>query len=226
MAQDAYVRLRAQITSEQRLPGERLVEADLVADLAVSRAVVRMVLTRLEHEGLVEKEPNRGARVRMVGEQEAMEITEVRAVLEGLAARHAADNATALDIEELFGVLATMTELLEQQDLIGYSDANSRLHAKILDISGHATAQRLVGSLRAQMVRYQYRTILVAGRWRNSLAEHTRLVEAIAAHDGEAAEVAMRAHLGSVGATLARTAGAAPQRIEGSAADTERMTRV
>ena len=56
---------------------------------------------RLEHEGLVEREPNRGAKVRLVDEQEAAEILESRMVLEGLAARHAAQNVTRADADEL-----------------------------------------------------------------------------------------------------------------------------
>lgn len=202
---DAYERLRAELLAGRLMPGQRLVEAELVESLGVSRAIVRAVLTRLAHDGLVDKEPNRGARVRMVSEEEAIEITQVRATLEGLAARFAAANATVEDIERMRAILVEMREMLARNDLLSYSDCNSRLHKLILAASGHATAQRLIANLRAQMVRFQYRTILVPGRPNESLAEHTALVDAIVARDGDKAEAAMRTHLMHVTDNLART---------------------
>lgn len=204
-AEDAFQRLSASILRGEMAPGQRLVEADLVESLGVSRAVVRAVLSRMAHAGLVEKEMNRGARVRRVSEDEAIEITEVRSVLEALAARHAALRATDDDIVALRAILAEMKALLKAQDLLKYSDGNSKLHAKIIAMSGHETAQRLIANLRAQLVRFQYRTILVPGRAKDSLAEHTALVNAIAARDGDAAEAAMRTHLAHVTENLART---------------------
>jgi DNA-binding GntR family transcriptional regulator len=198
----AYDRLREQLTQGQLLPGQRLVEADLVDELGVSRAVVRSVLSRLAHEGLLEKEPNRGARVRRVSEAEAVEITEARSVLEALAARYAAERATAEDVDAMRTLLAEMKDLLAAGDLLAYSDCNSRLHGLVVAASRHGTAQQLIANLRAQMVRFQYRTILVPGRAAQSLSEHTALVDAVSAHDPEAAEAAMRAHLAHVSSNL------------------------
>jgi DNA-binding GntR family transcriptional regulator len=204
-ADEAYERLSRSILQGELAPGQRLVEADLVESLGVSRAVVRTVLARMTHSGLVEKEVNRGARVRRVSEQEAIEITQVRGVLEALAARHAAERATDVEIAALRKILAEMKALMKAQDLLRYSDGNRRLHAKVIEISGHATAQRLIANLRAQMVRFQFRTILVPGRPKVSFAEHTAIVSAIANHDPDAAEAAMRIHLSHVADNLALT---------------------
>jgi DNA-binding GntR family transcriptional regulator len=202
---DPYVLLREELRTGRLLPGQRLVEAELVESLGVSRALVRAALSRLSHEGLLDKEPNRGARVRMVTEDEAVEITQVRAVLEALTAHHAALNATPQNVEEMRALIAQMRNYLGQNDLLAYSECNAKLHNLVLVASGHATAQRLISNLRAQMVRFQYRTILVPGRANDSLAEHTALVDAIAAHNPEQAEAAMRIHLTHVAETLART---------------------
>lgn len=206
-AEDAYERLTKSIARGELAPGQRLVEADLVEALGVSRAIVRAVLTRMAHAGLIEKEINRGARVRKVSDDEAIEITQVRAVLEALAARHAALRATDADVAELRKILAEMKALLRKQDLLSYSDGNRRLHAKIIEMSGHATAQQLIANLRAQLVRFQYRTILVPGRPKDSLAEHSAIVDAIADRDDDAAEAAMRRHLTHVTENLMRTKG-------------------
>jgi DNA-binding GntR family transcriptional regulator len=199
---DGYHVLREAIVSGELLPSERLVEEDLSRRLGVGRAAVRMALVRLEHDGLVERERNRGARVRRVSETEAVEILEVRAALESLAARHAAERATPADVRELRGLLREMRARRERGDLMAVSEANARLHRRIVEISGHATAARLSGQLISQIVRFQYRTVLLPGRPERSHREHTAIVDAIAAGDGDAAEKAMRRHLGNVARSL------------------------
>jgi DNA-binding GntR family transcriptional regulator len=197
--------LRAAIVAGRLRPNERLVEADLTRRLGVGRSAVRTALARLEHEGLVELEPHRGARVRLVSVPEAVEILQARAALEGLAASRAARNATEPDVADLRAVLGEMRELLDAGDLLKASDANAVLHRRILEIGGHATANRLIDGLRSQLVRFTYRTILVPGRSERSLNEHTAIVDAIAAHDGPAAERGMRRHLAHVADALRRS---------------------
>jgi DNA-binding GntR family transcriptional regulator len=195
-------RLREAIVTGRFQPSERLVEADVARELGVGRSAVRTALARLEHEGLVEHERHRGARVRLVGAQEAVEILETRAVLEGLAARHAAANATPEDVDDLNAILAEMRRRLNGGDLLGASDQNAVLHGRILEISGHRTTGRLIATLKSQLVRFQYRTILLPGRSECSFGEHSALVQAIAAGDPEAAEQAMRTHLSHVADAL------------------------
>ena len=132
-------RLRDAIVTGRFQPSERLVEVDVARELGVGRSAVRTALARLEHEGLVEHERNRGARVRLVGAREAVEILETRAMLEGLAARHAAHHATASDVEGLNAILDGMRRRLDAGDLLGASDQNAVLHGRILEISGHST---------------------------------------------------------------------------------------
>ena len=177
------------------LPGERLLEEDLSARLGLGRAAVRMALVRLEHDGLVDRARHRGARVRRISEREAVEILEARSALEGLAARHAAMAADDVAIAGLREIIDEMRRLREAGDLIGLSNMNARLHAGILEASGHATANRLSRTLSSQIVRFQYRTVLLPGRPDRSFSEHSAIVEAIAARNPDAAEQAMQHHL-------------------------------
>ena len=204
-----YRALRDAIVSGDLLPSERLVEEDLSRRLGIGRAAVRMALVRLEHDGLVEHERHRGARVRRVTEDEAVEILEVRAALESLAARRAAERATAQDVRDLRAILAEMRAHRERGDLMAVSDANAALHRRILEISGHETARRLSATLMSQIVRFQYRTVLLPGRSDRSLREHTAIVQAIAAANGDMAERAMRRHLSQVADALRARAAAA-----------------
>ncbi|MEA2385453.1 MAG: hypothetical protein QOH72_5424 [Solirubrobacteraceae bacterium] len=208
---DGYQALRNAIVSGELLPSERLVEEDLARRLGLGRAAVRMALVRLEHDGLVERERNRGARVRRVSEAEAVEIVEVRAALESLAAGKAATRATPKDVRELRAIVREMRVKRERGDLIAVSDANAALHRRILEISGHETARRLSATLISQIVRFQYRTVLLPGRAERSGREHAAIVEAIAAGDADGAERAMRRHLSHVAEALRA-------RAEGSAA--------
>ena len=211
-----YRALRDAIVSGDLLPSERLVEEDLSRRLGIGRAAVRMALVRLEHDGLVEHERHRGARVRRVTEDEAVEILEVRAALESLAARRAAERATAQDVRDLRAILAEMRAHRERGDLMAVSDANAALHRRILEISGHETARRLSATLMSQIVRFQYRTVLLPGRSDRSLREHAAIVQAIAAANGDMAERAMRRHLSQVADAL-RARAAAEGEARGSA---------
>jgi DNA-binding GntR family transcriptional regulator len=190
--------LREAIVGGRLQPNERLVEADLIEMVHASRSAVRTALVRLAQEGLVEREPNRGAKVRLVDEEEAAEILESRMVLEGLAARYAARNATKTEVEELRTIVTEMRSLLDTGDLLGVSDLNARLHVRLLEIAGNETIARLVAMLSSQLVRFQYRTILLPGRAEQSHTEHRAILNAVANHDPDAAEQAVRDHLARI----------------------------
>ena len=200
--QTAYRRLREAIASGQFHPNERLVEASVATRLGVGRTAVRAALVRLDQEGLVTPEPNRGARVRLISDREALEIEEVRATLEAMLTRRAATRATPGDLRDLRQVVVEMRQRVEKRDAIGYSDLNARFHQRIWAAADHATASRLVGSLKSQSIRLQYQTILRPGRTERSLREHEAIFSALKAHDPDAAEEAMLAHLAEVQETL------------------------
>jgi DNA-binding GntR family transcriptional regulator len=143
--------------------------------------------------------------VRRVALAEAVEILQARSVLEGLAVRRAATQATEEDVVALRAILVEMRRLLDAGDLVGASDTNAILHKRLREIGGHETANRLIAGLRSQLVRFEYRTILVPGRSEHSFAEHTAIVDAIAARDPRAAEEAMRTHLSHVAEALRRS---------------------
>jgi DNA-binding GntR family transcriptional regulator len=203
--EDGYHQLREAIVRGELAPNQRLIEAEMSTAFKLPRAAVRTALVRLEHEGLVERERHRGARVRLVSEEEAVEILQCRAALEGVAARQAALKITPAGADELRSVLERQRAALDAQDLLNASDVNALLHAKIVELSGHATAQRLIRSLNSQMVRFQFRTILIPGRPGQSHAEHTAIVDAVIAGDADKAERAMRKHLDNVAHALERS---------------------
>ena len=190
--------VRTAILQGEYAPGQRLIEADLCERYGTSRFIVRSALQELSAQGLVEFQRNRGARVREISLGEAIEITEVRKLLEGLQAARAAERVTAAQAEALCGIVTGMRAAVSGGELLRYSDLNASLHAAIRDIAAHETAARLLRQLRDQTVRHQFSLSLVPGRPAVSLPQHEAIVAAVTAHDPAAAEQAMHDHLQSV----------------------------
>lgn len=194
--------LRAAIARGDLLPGARLVEADLVSMLGVSRGNVRLAIDALAAEGLVERVPNRGARVRVISPDEAVAITEARMALEALIARKAAERVAPEDAGRLRGALATLRSALDAGDLPKYSTLIQRLHEVVREVAAQPVAAGLVDRLQAQLVRHQFQLSLRPGRPQVSLRELTDLVDAIADRDPDRAEAAALSHFRSVIAAL------------------------
>jgi DNA-binding GntR family transcriptional regulator len=207
-APEVVDRIRRAIHDGDFVPNQRLVEADLSLQFGASRAAVRTALVQLAAEGLVERVQNRGARVRAISLQEAIEISEVRMVLEGLCAAKAARYATEEDLAILEEIARDMRAAVERGDVFGYSELNRRLHSAVRAIGGQSVAEDVLERLRGQNVRHQFRLALLPGRASVSLPQHLEIVDAICARDPERAEAAMRAHLASVIEALPRVAGA------------------
>jgi DNA-binding GntR family transcriptional regulator len=191
-------KLRTAILSGEYLPGERLVEAQLCERLGVSRFTVRAAIQELAADGLVKVERNKGAHVRKVSIDEAVEITEVRMVLEGLVAARAASRVTDAQASELDEIGLLMRRAVGAGEFRRYSDLNSRLHGLIREIAGHRTADGIIQTLRGQLVRHQFMLSLHPGRPAISLPQHERIIEALRGRDPKAAEEAMRDHIASV----------------------------
>ncbi|MQA08017.1 MAG: FCD domain-containing protein [Pseudonocardiaceae bacterium] len=194
--------IRDSIVRGDFVPNQRLVEADLSAQFSASRASVRAALLELTNEGLVERVQNRGARVRAVSLDEAVEICEVRMVVEGLCAAKAAERITAKEIKELKEIGKSMRKAVSNGDVLGYSQLNQQLHRRVREIGEQQTATQVLDRLRAQSVRHQFRLAMHPGRPSTSLPEHLAIIDAICQHDAEAAERAARTHLRSVIAAL------------------------
>jgi DNA-binding GntR family transcriptional regulator len=190
--------LRAAIVELRLRPGEPLREAALAEQLGVSKTPLREAFARLEQEGLVETTSFKGAVVTGYSERDLREIYELRALLEGAAARSAADGSTEETVRQLgdlvdrsrrvrdAGDLTSLAALLGDFDEVVYSHVtNDRIAA-------------LVNNLRAHLTRIGKLTEGIPGRVEASVEEHAAIVEAIAARDPDEAERLMRVHIASV----------------------------
>jgi DNA-binding GntR family transcriptional regulator len=196
----AVERLRQAILAGDMAPGQRLVEEELAGMLGVTRASLRAALFDLAAEGLVERVPNRGARVRAITLDEAVAITECRMVLEGLCAAKAAERVTDEQIAQLTRVREALTGA--SADPLKYSSLNHELHRLVREFSGQHVAANLLERLNAQLVRHQFQLSLRPGRMRVSMPEHLAIIDAVVDRDPARAEEAARRHLRSVIAAL------------------------
>jgi DNA-binding GntR family transcriptional regulator len=197
--------LRQAIVTGELVPKQRLVEADLATDYGASRGNIRVALSELSVEGLVERVQNRGARVRAVSVDEAVEITEVRAALEALCARKAAERISDAESEELRKLAQQMEDAVARGDRESYSSCNQRLHAKVIAVSAQQTAAATIQRLRGQAVRFQFQLARQPGRPNVSLPQHLAIIDAVCRHDPDGAAEAMRLHLESVAEAIRAT---------------------
>lgn len=196
--------LRRDILGGRFSPGERLLEIPLADRYECGRAAIRSALVELTAEGLVIREANRGAAVRQISIEEAIQITEARAALEGMVAGLAARRADEEDRQWLADLVADMRRAVVDDRPGDYSELNRALHRRLCEIADHAVALELINTLRNRAAHHQYRLAAMPGRPADSLEQHAAIVDAVIAGDEDAATEAMRAHLTSVIEVLGR----------------------
>jgi DNA-binding GntR family transcriptional regulator len=174
--------------------------------LGVTRQSLRAALLDLTAEGLVERIPNRGARVRVVSTAEAVAITECRMALEALCAVKAAERITDEEAARLRELGEQLKRAVADANPLKYSELNRELHRRVGALSGQATAVGLLDRLHAQLVRHQFQLAQRPGRPSQSLPEHLAIIDAVAGRRPDDADEAVRRHLNSVITTL-RAAG-------------------
>jgi DNA-binding GntR family transcriptional regulator len=204
--EQAYQHLKHDIMSGAYSPNERLVEAPLTRALGVSRNTLRTVLARLEHEGLVILEPNRGGRVRSFSLEEAHDMLRVREVLEGLVAGLAAVRATPEQCARLRAIVSETGQAIKNDDVMQYTALNRQFHEEVIEVAGSRQAATALDALHFPLVKFQFQVALVPGRKLENVAEHLDVLRAIEARDADGAERAARVHVQRIRAALERLA--------------------
>jgi len=208
VGRDGYSDLRRAILSGRFGPNERLIEAEISSEFAMPRGAVRTAFVRLEVEGLLQREPNKGARMRLVTDEEAIQIMHARAVLEGLLARRAAERITSGEARRLSAMGRRYRAFVDAGDVLASANANLELHELIRNIAREPVPSQLVEQLNSRITRFQFRTAVIPGRPAATADEHDTIVDAIVSRDPGRSERAMRHHLTNVAAALARTTAA------------------
>jgi DNA-binding GntR family transcriptional regulator len=189
---DAYEMVLMAIDKGEYRPGDRLVESDLADRFGVSRTPIREAFQRLETQGVLKRD-GRSLFVAALDHDQMGELYVVRAELEGLAARLAAQHASPEEIQVLYELIENDRALVE--DPTAMSQANKRFHRQI-HRAGHnrylVQQLEMVHRTMALLVKSSFEA---PGRVTEALDEHKRIVEAIEHRDGDAADAAAREHI-------------------------------
>lgn len=178
------------------VPGQRLVEADLTAELGISRSLLREALRSLSAEGAIDLIPNRGAMVRRLSRRETMELFEIRAEMEALAARLAAGRIADPEVRETFEhATASLADARPRLSARDYLAENQQFHAAIFAAAGNLELARLNRRMQLSLIMAQISAELTPEAIAASLREHRRMADAIRAGDAAEADAAARAHL-------------------------------
>ncbi len=187
----AYRRLIEEIARGDLAPGARLRETELAERLGISRTPVREAIRQLEADGLVAHIPRQGATIRQLDYPEVMELYEMRAVLEGTAARLAARAASEIELDELE---ALNLEMAHASGPVAYA-LNRQFHMTLLDAAKNRYLIKSVQSLQKTLLIIGKSTLHDAARATDAVAEHTAVLQALHARDGAQAEALMRDHI-------------------------------
>ena len=184
--------LREAIVSGDLPAKTRLMEPELARRLGVSRTPLREAIRQLEAEGFLSTIPRMGTFVAEVTARDLEDVYAIRAVLEGLAARQAAEQTDGASA----GLRTLLTELARKTtDYREYHEASGRFHEAVLTASGNQRLQALYHTLTHQVARLRRLSLAVARRSEVSLREHRRIASAILRGRGPEAERLMRSHV-------------------------------
>ena len=193
-SEEAYLKIRDRIVSLDLPPGSVVNETRLQAELAIGRTPIREALQRLAHEKLVHSVPHRGTFVTDVKITDLARITEVRVVLEGHAARLAAERCTPADTAAFAELLASLRSRgdMAQRELMRM---DQHIHRQIYQAARNSYLESTLERYFNLSLRLWFLVLDHEVRLRAAVEEHVELVEAVMAHDGDRAEAIMRRHV-------------------------------
>lgn len=191
-----YKILLDRIIERKLLPGQRLVERDLIEKLGVSKTPIREALARLRKDGLVDGTLYQSAFVARISRKDAAEIYDLRRVLEGLAARGAAEKITPKQAQKLRSIIQMSQACVKENKVKEYTRLDLEFHSLIGDISENERLLKIMRQLRYQANILMATSVTLPGRGvRVSLSEHKKVVEAIVNQNPELAEKMAEKHV-------------------------------
>ena len=195
--------LRERIVRGDLMPGSRIIEREICAEMNISRTPLREALKLLALDGLVELSQNRGARVLQFTAEEALNLFEVLAGLEGLAAELAVQRISPDTLADLTDMHDRMRKCYERKDRDTYFSLNTMIHAAIVEAASNPILSSTHAALMLRATRGRFMAIMDPSRWSEAFEEHEALMRAFANRDTAEAGRIWREHLIHTGETVA-----------------------
>jgi len=188
-----YQKLLAAIENGELRPGDRLLETDLAQRFGVSRTPIREAIRRLETDGLVAHKPRVGAMIRVLAQQEIVELYEMRIVLEATAAQMAAKHASKAEIHTLKTLNAHMMQVAT--DPYKVAMLNRKFHGCIISAARNRFLAQSHNSLSHALVLLGKTTLESSERVKDVVSQHDAIVKALISGQPETAAKLMRTHM-------------------------------
>ena len=190
-----YERIKSGIKAGKFAADERLVEEALAGELGVSRTPVREAISRLEHEGLVIKVPQKGAIVRRTTREEIEEIFGLRALLESYAAALATKKMSDVVMRRLQGMIEKSERALANGNIKEYIQLNTKFHDLLYRASESAKLYQMINLLRDALYEYRVMLLEMENMPQMSLRDHKDMFEAMLRKDAQEVERLVREHI-------------------------------
>lgn len=193
--QKVYQVVKDLIENRTLLPGQKIPQEKLARELGISRTPLISALKFLEHEKLVQVQPRRGFFVRQFTTKEMIGIFEIREVLEGLAARRAAQCITDEDCKTLSRIFSEFKHQKNITDISAYSRADRKFHTMITKIASREFLSAMLQTF--NIISLAYQNVPREGLIRHpddTMKDHAKIIEAICEREPEKAENQMKEH--------------------------------
>ena len=197
LVDEASRAIREVILTGELPPGSQLRQADLAQKMKISRTPLREALMKLEQEGLIAVLPRRGFRVVDLKLEEAIELYELREMLDGLAARLAAERAGNDVLEVLSHLINKMDKSVRRQDAHDWLVHHGAFHEEIFKASRNSRLMGLMANIRLSIQRFHPLLLSTQDRLKKAFREHDEIFRAIRSHDANTAERLAREHIAS-----------------------------
>lgn len=183
-----FNKIREDIIEGRYNDGEPLVETKLAEEFGVSRTPIREVIRQLELDGLVESVPNRGVFVVGITSEDIRDIYEIRILVEGLAAKWAADKINDEELKSLINACELMEFYTTKGDIEQIARFNTEFHEIIFEAARSKFLKKILTNIQSYIQWARLSSLKTEGRAKLALGEHKAIVEAFKNRDPDAAE--------------------------------------
>jgi len=193
--------IRDAILKGNMKPGERVSEPELAERFGISRTPIREAFRQLESEGYLQVIPRKGAVVASLSERDIEEFYAIKIILEGFAARMAAEKMTEKEIEKLEAINERLQQIAEEGDVKKFFRVHNEFHEVFIKASGNEKLLEMIQQLVMKFKRLRLASLSLPGRMQISVDDHRHMIEAFKAHDGKQADSLVR-HAATIGADV------------------------
>ncbi len=182
-------------------PGERVSEPELAERFGISRTPIREAFRQLESEGYLQVIPRKGAVVASLSERDIEEFYAIKIILEGFAARMAAEKLSMKDIEKLESINQRLEQIAKDGDVKNFFRVHNEFHEVFIKAAGNERLYEMINQLVMKFKRLRLASLSQPGRMEISVEEHRNMIQAFKDHDGDKADSLVR-HAATIGADV------------------------